>query len=81
MIRTDKLYQWGDTQMAEPAPHKGLDYQGRYADPEAAHAAIDWDDDERPIPGSGPVVWLVWGVVVGFGALLALHFFGRMGWL
>jgi len=57
----------------------GLDYQGRY--PEAAHAAIDWDDDTRPVPGSGPVLWLVWGVVAVFGVLVALHFFARMGWL
>lgn len=73
MIRTDKMHQWASTQMAahEPEPHKwpleegrkqnGLDYQGRY--PEAAHSAIDWDDeDTRAIPGAGPIVWLVWGV-------------------
>jgi hypothetical protein len=48
---------------------------------EAAHAAIDWDDDKRPIPGSGPVLWLVWGVVTVLGVLVALPFFARMGWL
>jgi len=38
---------------------------------EAAHAASEYDDteDDRPIPGAGPVGWLVLGVC---GLLLAL---------
>ncbi len=90
MIRTDHMHQWAPTQMSTPEQAKwpledgrkqnGLDYQGRY--PEAAHAAIDWDDnDPRPIPGCGLVLWLVWGVAAVFGALTALHFCARMGWL
>ncbi len=40
---------------------------------EAAHAAIDWDDDKRPVSGAGPVVWLAWGVVALFAALAGWH--------
>lgn len=57
----------------------GLDYQGRY--PESSHAAIDWDDDPRPMPGAGPVVWLALGAAVVGLVVLALHFAARMGWL
>ena len=60
MIRTDQDHQWASTQMAiheatpttpakwpleEGRKQNGLDYQGRF--PEAAHAAIDWDDNEE----------------------------------
>jgi hypothetical protein len=48
---------------------------------EAAHAAIDWDDDKRPVPGAGPVLWLVLGTGAIFAALAVLHLAGRMGWL
>ena len=57
----------------------GLDYQGRY--PEAAHVAIDLDDDPRPVPGAGPVVWLALGAAVLGLVALALYFAARMGWL
>ena len=35
-----------------------------YEPTEAAHAAIDFDDDTRPVPGAGPVVWLAVGAVL-----------------
>ncbi len=56
----------------------GLDYQGRY--PESAHAASELDDD-RPIPGAGPIVWLAAGAAVVGLVVLALHVFARLGLL
>ena len=43
--------------------------------PEAAHSAIDWDDDDtRAIPGAGPIVWLVWGVCASIIAYVSWDF-------
>ena len=71
--------RWADTQLADdnvtsyvwkPLP-KGCDYQGRY--PEAAHAACELDDDndERPIPGAGLVLWLALSLIF-FAGLVAV---------
>jgi len=68
--------RWAATQLAEDNVGSyvwrpiGTDQQGRY--PEAAHAASELDDeDPRPIPGAGPVVWLVLASVVA-AALVAV---------
>jgi hypothetical protein len=74
--------RWAATQLAEDNVGsyvwlpKGADQQGRYSSampqPEAAHAASELDDeDPRPIPGAGPVVWLVLASVVA-AALVAV---------
>ena len=52
MIRTDREHQWASTQMAiyEPEPHNRARWRYEPSTSteekiEAAHAAIDWDDE------------------------------------
>ena len=71
--------RWADTQMAiEPGRSYSMGGMQEGDDfatpPEAAHAASELDADHgdtRPIPGAGPITWLVFGVVgmlLGAGA-------------
>jgi hypothetical protein len=96
MIRTDKDHQWASTQMAiqdatpstpakwpleESRKPTGLDYQGRH--PEAAHAAIDWDDDKMTTAQA--IAWWMPAIVPFAGivalALVALYFDEVSAWL
>jgi hypothetical protein len=96
MIRTDKDHQWASTQMAiqdatpttpakwpleEGRKQTGLDYQGR--NPEAAHAAIDWDD--TPMTTAQALAWWMPAIVPFAGivalALVALYFDEVSAWL
>jgi hypothetical protein len=76
--------RWADTELADDNVTgyvwrpQGCDQQGRY--PEAAHAASELDDyDPRPIPGAGPVAWLVLGVVALLAVAAGWHVVA--GWL
>lgn len=53
------------------------------AQPEAAHAASEYDDDadDRPMPGAGPVAWLVLGIVGLLLAMVLWHAVARGGLL
>jgi hypothetical protein len=83
MLRTDKLHQFADTELADtkvvtfthrPYIPLGCDQQGRI--PEAAHAASEIDD-WQPMPTRNAVVfWLallgVPALVVALGLWMAL---------
>ena len=50
------------------------------AQPEAAHAASEYEDaDDRPIPGAGPVAWLVLGLLALLVAAGAWHLAAAYG--
>lgn len=51
----------------------GCDQQGRYLQAAEAAGAFEDDDDTRPIPGAGPVVWLFWALMAMLATALAVH--------
>ena len=82
MIRLDDP-SYADTEMAADWPPK--DWPPRRTDwpvPPYGLGAIREiaeDDDPRPIPGAGPVAWLVLGVVAMLAAAAGWHIVAR--WL
>ena len=80
MLNFSNPEQWAETQFArweltEPVVLTDEQIEDRYTQPTAAHAASEIDDD-RPVEGSGPVLWLVFGAVL-FAALMGVHLWAR----
>lgn len=72
--------RWAPTQMASCASDCN---QGRstcktpeLCQPPAAHGCYE-DDDDRAVPGAGPIVWLVIGVACVLAALFLVHVLAR----
>ena len=88
MLRTDKLHQFADTELADtkvvtythrPYIPLGCDQQGRH--PEAAHAASEYDDDpQEPLTRTeARLVALVWIASAGLVVLLGAHVLALWG--
>jgi hypothetical protein len=73
--RATGVWTHEDIGRAWRSPHRTQDFVDTYptgpAPLEAAHAASEWDDDERDIPNGGVVVWLMLAASIGAVGFIA----------